>query len=207
MSGINRRSFISGLSAAFGAASVTDLRSLILDNGAPILLRPTTVSNQIRVATNGALALGDTWSAEEFTPLSWRQYFTDIGARSRRDFLSHAEDWEVTDLDSRIDDEYWPGIFESRYEPPAACYHFLRDLKIGPKTLAKRPRNGRLDFFAGSNHPGSNDLWVEAWDDLSVSLLQARLIELGHPIEIVMECAGSIYKDDPDAYGDFAADE
>ena len=40
-----------------------------------------------------------------------------------------------------------------------------------------------------------------------MSLLQARLIELGHPIEIVMESAGSIRKDDIDAYGEHPADE
>ena len=62
------------------------------------------------------------------------------------------------------------------------AYRLLKRLKIVPQTEANRPRNGRLDFYAGSNHPGSNNLWVEAADDFTVSLLEARLIELHQPI-------------------------
>lgn len=202
----DRRSFLRGLATAFGAASITDLRARVLDKGVPILLKPTQVSNQIFVAENGALALGDVWTADEMDPVTWLQYFIDCGAKTRAEISEYAEGWEVDDLDARIDDENWSGIFDLHYEPPAAAYHFLRRVKVGPKTLAKHPRNGRLDFFAGSNHPGSNDLWVECWDNLTVSLLQARLIELGHPIEIVME-QGGVWKEDPDAYGEEAADE
>jgi hypothetical protein len=46
-----------------------------------------------------------------------------------------------------------------------------------------------LDFYYGNGAPGSNDVWVEASDDLSVTLLQARLIELRQPIRVVMEVA------------------
>jgi hypothetical protein len=39
----------------------------------------------------------------------------------------------------------------------------------------------------GGWHPGSNERWAELRDDLTVSLLQARLIELGQPIRIVID--------------------
>jgi hypothetical protein len=39
---------------------------------------------------------------------------------------------------------------------------------------ARRPR---LEFHEGA-HPGDNSLWVNAMDQLSLSLLQARLIDL-----------------------------
>lgn len=139
-------------------------------------------------------------------PLSWLQYFVDCGAKTKRQIREYASEWDIEDIDARIDDENWQSIFDMHYEPLAAGYHFLRRVNIGPKTFARWPRNGRLDFFAGLNHPGSSDLWVEAFDDLTVSLLQSRLIELGHPIEIVME-AGGVYKEDPDAYGDEPWDE
>lgn len=201
MSDIDRRSFIRGLAGAFGAASVKDLRARILDNGAPILLKPSKISNRFYVADNGSLALGDIWTPDGMKPVSWLQYFVDCGANTRKLIEEYADGWEVNDIDATIDEDNWPHIFDMHYEPLAAGYHFLKRLEIGPKTLSNNPRNGRLDFFAGSNHPGSNDLWVEAWDDLSVSLLQARLIQLGHPIEIVME-AGCVFKEDPEAYGD-----
>jgi hypothetical protein len=41
-----------------------------------------------------------------------------------------------------------------------------------------------LEFHEGDNHPGSNDIWVNAKDKLSLSLLQARLIDLKIPIKI-----------------------
>jgi hypothetical protein len=41
------------------------------------------------------------------------------------------------------------------------------------------------DFHEGDNHPGSVDRWVNAKDMLSLSLLQARLIDLNMPIKIV----------------------
>lgn len=206
MSGIDRRSFLRGLAGAFGAASITDLRARVLDNGAPILLKPTLVSNRLFVAENGQLALGDVWTPGEMKPVSWLQYFIDCDAKTRAEIAEYATGWEVDDLDSLIDEDNWPNIFDMHYEPLAAGYHFLKRVNIGPKTLARSPRNGRLDFFAGSNHPGSSDLWVEAYDDLSVSLLQARLIELGHPIEIIME-AGSVVKEDAWRYGDTPFDE
>lgn len=206
MSDLSRRTFLKGLTTAFGASTMSDLRKRILDNGAPILLKPTQVSNRFFVADNGSLALGEIWTPDEMPPLSWVQYFVDCGAETKLQIREYASEWDVEDIDARIDEENWQSIFEMHYEPLAAGYHFLRRVNIGPKTFAKQPRNGRLDFFAGSNHPCSSDLWVEAFDDLTVSLLQARLIELGHPIEIVME-AGSVYKEDPDAYGDEPWDE
>jgi hypothetical protein len=74
-----------------------------------------------------------------------------------------------------------------RDKPSAAAYHLLRRLNIGTGLRSKERVAGRLDFFAGSKHPGSNDLVVEAYDDLSVSLLQADLITRGAPIRVVME--------------------
>jgi hypothetical protein len=204
---IHRRSFLRGLAGAFGAASIPDLHARILDHGAPILLKPTVANNRIFVAPNGALALGDLWDWRDAPRPTWHQYFIDCGAKTFREVQQKATEWEIGDLERLIGDEYWPSIFDMHYEPPAAAYHFLRQQKIGPKTLVKRPCNGRIDFFAGSNHPGSDDLWCEVWDDLSASLLQARLIELGYPIEIVMENRGSIVKDDHEIYGFEPANE
>jgi hypothetical protein len=40
-----------------------------------------------------------------------------------------------------------------------------------------------LEFNIGA-HPGDSSFWVDAKDELSLSLLQARLIDLGIPIRI-----------------------
>lgn len=206
MEDIHRRSFLRGLAGAFGALSITDLNARILDAGRPILLKPTVVSNQIFVADNGCIALGDAWTPDEMKPVTWAQYFIDCDARTREQIENEACGWNVDDVDALISDEDWPIIFDARYRPLEVGYYFLKQNRVGSTLKNKYKTAGRLDFFAGSNHPGSRDLWVEAYDNLSVSLLQARLIELGHPIEIVME-HGGVWKEDLEAYGDEPIDE
>lgn len=49
----------------------------------------------------------------------------------------------------------------------------------------KTARGPLLEFHEGDNHPGSVDRWVNAKDMLSLSLLQARLIDLKMSIKIV----------------------
>jgi hypothetical protein len=205
MSDIHRRSFIRGLTSLFSVATIPDLEKMILDAGGPILLQPTHVSNKIFVPETGHLFLGDQ-TIDSFPVVTWKQYFVDLGAKTRKDLARHAAVWEVDDVDELIDDDQWPGIYEMHYDPMPAAYHLLRRLRVGTGLRSKAKTAGRLDFFAGSNHPGSNDLWVEAYDDLSVSLLQANLIELGQSIRIEME-SGSVVKYDGFDFDSRPADE
>ena len=59
----------------------------------------------------------------------------------------------------------------------------LSKIDLGPELGSAR--GPLLEFHEGDNHPGSNDRWVNAKDQLSLSLLQARLIDLKMPIKIV----------------------
>jgi hypothetical protein len=60
----------------------------------------------------------------------------------------------------------------------------LEGLDLGPKLKGGgEGLVGCLDFIDGQ-YPGSDQRWVEAEDRLSLSLLQARLIELGVPIKV-----------------------
>ena len=58
----------------------------------------------------------------------------------------------------------------------------LSQIDVGPKLGSAR---GPLLEFHGPGIPGGSSEWVTAKDKLSLSLLQARLIDLGIPIEIV----------------------
>jgi hypothetical protein len=196
---IHRRSFLRGLAGAFGATSIPDLHARILDNGAPILLEPELISDRIHVYENGMLCLGDHWE-KTFPRVTWKRYFIDLGARTKADIADYVAIYGV-DPDDLIGDDYWPEVYELQYTPQAAAYHLLKKLKVGTGLRSKAQTCGRLDFYAGSNHPGSNDLWCEAADDLSVSLLQARLIELRQPIKVVMEVPHVVKDDwfDPDS--------
>jgi hypothetical protein len=65
--------------------------------------------------------------------------------------------------------------------PCAKAFRLLRAIDVGPDlNSALGPQ---LQFHQGA-HPGDNSCWVNAADKLSLSLLQARLIDLGIPIKI-----------------------
>jgi hypothetical protein len=53
--------------------------------------------------------------------------------------------------------------------------------------LGRKPKPTPLAFVEGGWHPGNCERWVEVRDDLSLSLLQASLIELNRPIRVVVE--------------------
>jgi hypothetical protein len=72
---------------------------------------------------------------------------------------------------------------DTKNSPSAKAYHLLGRIDVGPdKNSARGPL---LEFHEGDAHPGDNSFWVNAKDQLSLSLLQARLIDLGMPIRIV----------------------
>ena len=72
-------------------------------------------------------------------------------------------------------ERYWGHRWELMDGPCAKAYRLLRSIDVGPEIgSARRPR---LEFHEGA-HPGDNSLWVNAMDQLSLSLLQARLIDL-----------------------------
>lgn len=159
---IQRRAFLAGLTSLFGVASAGDLRSLVQDRGRPLLLPVRDAVQSIHVYgtdVNDPVAL----AAE----IGWRGIDPD-------------------DLDEPLCDVCWPMAYDLTWTPPARAYRLLERLNIGASVMG-RGKIGRLEFHEGDNHPGSNDLWVDAVDNLSVSCLQARLIELKQPIAIVME--------------------
>ena len=62
----------------------------------------------------------------------------------------------------------------------------LRDLDLGLPPNSKLKQAGNMIFEEFGGAPGFSYTWVELKDDLTVSLLQARLIELDLPIAITV---------------------
>ena len=61
------------------------------------------------------------------------------------------------------------------------AYRLLEEIDFGPERVPGRAPH--LEFHEGA-HPGDSSRWVNAKDKLSLSLLQARLIDLKMPIRI-----------------------
>lgn len=187
---IQRRAFLTGLASLFGITSAGDLRALIQDRGKPLLLPVRDAVQRIHVYEGGMLTLGE-WRYDYDMPRpTWRQQLEAEGVNiSEPAALLEAIDersLDPDDLDQPLCDICWPMAYDLTWTPSARAYRLLERLNIGASVVG-RGKIGRLEFHEADNHPGINDLWVDAVDDLSVSCLQARLIELGQPIEIVME--------------------
>ena len=76
----------------------------------------------------------------------------------------------------------WEDWFDIKGGPLARAYHVLEEIDLGP--ARDSGRGPLLEFNVGS-HPGDNTHYVNAKDMLSLSLLQARLVDLKLPIKIV----------------------
>ena len=86
------------------------------------------------------------------------------------------------DFDKPVQRRYWEDWFDITVGPLARAYHLLQRIDLGPKRDSGR--GPLLEFNVGS-HPGDNTHYVNAKDMLSLSLLQARLVDLKLPIKIV----------------------
>ena len=89
---------------------------------------------------------------------------------------------EPGEFDKPMSVRYWEDWFDIEGGPLARAYHLLQKIDLGPERGSER--GPLLEFNIGS-HPGDSTHYVNAKDMLSLSLLQARLIDLGMPIKVV----------------------
>ena len=184
----SRRGFLIGAGAVLTTAFVKDARSFIHRINQPLLSSPSQVVETMywhEIPDEGyQLTLGP-WSVAP-SPPTWRKFFVSEGIPHRSDreieeiCCSHFI--EPGDFDKPMSVRYWEDWFEIQGGPLARAYHLLQKIDLGPERGSER--GPLLEFNIGS-HPGDSTHYVNAKDMLSLSLLQARLIDLGMPIKIV----------------------
>ena len=86
-------------------------------------------------------------------------------------------------LDEPVPGWTWADYWEHSGSPEAQAYWLLKELRLDFSLGKHGPTAGRIEFLDSPN-PCSSWHWVELRDDLSASLLQARLVELGQPIRL-----------------------
>ncbi len=186
---VSRRTFLSGLVTLFGASSADGLTKRVQDLGKPLMLNPWAVEKTLHVYEGGIMLLGGPALADSRP--TWRELLAEEGLpvndpeqipRILAEKFMESED----ELEQPICDVCWPMAYGTTWSPMARAVRLLERLNIGPKLSSRSHGIGQLSFHYGDNHPGSSEVWVEAKDDLSVSLLQARLIELNQPIKVIM---------------------
>ena len=87
-------------------------------------------------------------------------------------------------LDAKVDGYWWQDRRDHFTGPQAKAYHLLKNLDLGGSPGSRRSQVGEMIFhrLGGSAANSYSSVWLK--DDLTVSLLQARLIELNLPIKI-----------------------
>jgi hypothetical protein len=76
------------------------------------------------------------------------------------------------------------------HRPQARAYHLLKELDLANAPNSKLKQAGEVFFQSCGGRPGNTYTSVELKDDLTVSLLQARLIELNLPIKVKVGTLG-----------------
>jgi hypothetical protein len=120
-------------------------------------------------------------------PPTWREHLRSKGHRldTEEDVERILAEKSLTpeELDSPLDDFGWEDMWDNFNGPQAKAHHLLKGLDLGSPD-SKLRQAGEIIFEEFGGAPGNSYTWVELKDDLTVSLLQARLIELGLPINV-----------------------
>jgi hypothetical protein len=120
---------------------------------------------------------------------TWREHLASFGVPlGTEDDVRRACDargMEPEELDARVDGFSWEDGWDNFTGPQASAFHLLKSIDLGPADSPLR-REGEIDFEEFGGAPCNSYTWVQLRDDLTASLLQARLIELGFPINVAV---------------------
>jgi hypothetical protein len=126
-------------------------------------------------------------------PPTWREHLRSLGhPLQTEDDIERAckvYDLPLEDLDTRLNGFGWEDRWDNFAGPQAKAHHLLKDLDLG-QAGAALTQAGQIIFEEFGGSPGNSYTWVELQNDLTVSLLQARLIELNLPINVVVGTRG-----------------
>ena len=185
---ITRRQFLLGTAAGLVLPSFYERAySFFANHGEPLLLVPKD-ANEVLYACS---EFGDGFELNLGEPdieppeMSIREFCLTFGDGDperwwRENWLF--EDDGPIDLDEAMDPSTVWDWWLLKYSSNARAYHLLESLDLGPRLCGAKAIGG-LDFICGAA-PGIDYLGVKAAGEISLSLLQHRLNELGTGIAV-----------------------
>ena len=193
---LDRRHFLIGAGALLTASFVKRAKAFSRRSGTPLVLSPARKPEETLYIYRQESDYGGDWRVslgpdQPFAPPppTWREHLRSLGHRletpdeieraCREHHLLHEE------LDARLNGFGWEDRWDNFTGPQAKAHHLLKGLDLGGAGSALR-QAGQMIFEQFGGSPGNSYTWVELRDDLTVSLLQARLIELNLPIDVVV---------------------
>jgi hypothetical protein len=189
----SRRGFLIGTGGLLTMAFVSDARAFIRRNEAPLLAAPPRTAHTLYWDWPDGLDAPQLFLDEEPEmiapePPTWRVFlssmvdakdYTASGIKLRLEQIG----FEPNQLDEEMDESWWEMHYDRISGPSAKAYRLLDKIDLGPD-LGRRRDGPRLDFIEGGGNQFDHSLHVHASDMLSLSLLQARLIDLQLPIKV-----------------------
>jgi hypothetical protein len=203
----SRRGFLIGAGSLLTAAFAKDARSFVRRNSRPLLASPAQIVQTLHFYPSAELAsVGEVaqpgwfgcaddqgclltlgrWELEPPPAPTWREFLVGEGfaleTEADAEYVYSIHGIEPDEYDKRVWDWYWFDRWMLEDGPFAKAFRLLRGIDVGPDVNSALAL--QLQFHQGA-HPGDNSCWVNATDKLSLSLLQARLIDLNIAIKIV----------------------
>ncbi|GLS37237.1 hypothetical protein GCM10010869_28300 [Mesorhizobium tianshanense] len=185
---LTRRGFLIGAGGLLTAAFAKDAQSFISRTGQPLLASPAEVAETMYWYEGGEQGYLLTIGPWAFCPPppAWREFFASEGIGHRTEPETHSI-WEKhgispEDYDNQVDGWFWETRFDLETGPCARAYRLLKQLDLGSKL--RRGSDGPHLVFCEGDVANDDSRWVDARDELTLSFLQARLIDLKLPIRI-----------------------
>src|SRR5580704_16252383 len=188
---IDRRHFLIGAGALLTASFVRRASAFSKKRGRPLIV-PAAQEPEETLYANWRVSLGPDRPFAP-PPPTWRERLRSLGHPLETDDeierACRKYDLPVNDLDTRLNGFGWEDRWDNFAGPQAKAFHLLKGLDLGHSGSALR-QAGQIIFEEFGGSPGNSYTWVELHDDLTVSLLQARLIELNLPSGAIVHDGG-----------------
>jgi hypothetical protein len=197
---LDRRHFLIGAGALLTASFVNRAKAFSRRSGEPLVLSPARKPDETLYVYRQESDYGAKWRVslgpdQPFAPPppTWREHLRALGhpLETQDEIESACREHDLTpdELDVRLNGFGWEDSWDNFTGPQAKAHHLLKGLDLRGAGSALR-QAGQIIFEEFGGSPGNSYTWVELRDDLTVSLLQARLIELNLPINVAVGTRG-----------------
>ena len=197
---MDRRQFLvraaAGLGALITPSFLRDAQAFVQAEASPLLLPPAVAAKRTLVA----VPMHSGYSLHVGTPFepapawTWRELAEERGCwgvdevldfiAGHNDELNRRERRAL--LDQPADEWLVAECWDETYASTTLAFNYLDRLDLGPEFGESTDARGELRFIEGYR-PGDDTRVVEAADALTLSLLQARLVELGEATALAIE--------------------
>lgn len=192
---MHRRSFLVGLGAILTAPYVAKVQTTLAQQAtlAPLITEAEAARTLIAERMGRGFTLYIDMAREPEPFYTYRDMLSEFWGEDLYESikitdedkarLANEYDLQIDDLDDIAPFELYEEQWREKNDPSLEVFSFLDGLDLGPTDEEGEDLIGALDFIEGEC-PGSTYYAVEARDELTLHILQARLLDLGESVFI-----------------------